>query len=378
MRRLRVLQIVASSHGGGAEVVRGLAQQLDPLRFEVAVALPDDRGQLGPGDLKRAGAECFLFNIASGFSLRELCGLRRLVRGGQWDIVHCHGSRGALWGRLAAAGPRRPGIVFGVHGLSIVHYKGLRRAFLLWLERLLRGMTDATLCDSDAERRDVVLHGIAWPERAFTVRSGIDVARLDGCTWNRSDARAALGVEPAEPLLATVCRLNKPRDFDTLLRAMRIAADALPAVTLLIVGGGPLDRRIDEQTRALGLEENVRRLGFVSDVGQVLAAADVFVLATRGWEGLPLAPLEAMVTRLPVVISNVGGNREAVLDGETGTVVPPGEPAALADAVLRILSDPAAARTMGEQGRRRVLEEFTAERMASETAAIYSRLGPRC
>jgi len=374
----RVLQIVASSHGGGAEVVRGLVQGLDATRFESALVMPDDGGQLGPTDFERVGARCLIFGIASGFSLRELWRLRRLVRGQDWDIMHCHGARAALWGRLAALGRGRPRIVFSVHGLSIVHYAGMRRTLLLGLERLLRGVTDATLCDSDAEREDVVRHRLARPERAFTVRSGIDIERLTVGGWERSAARAALGLETAQPVVVTVCRLNKPRDFDTLLRAMRTVVDGLGTASLLIVGRGPLSGSIDEQTRTLGLGANVRRLGFVSDLGRVLAAADLFVLATRGWEGLPLAPLEAMAARLPVVISDVGGNREAVLDGETGLVVPPCQPDVLAQALLQLLRDPAGARRMGEQGRGRVLSEFSAERMAAETMAVYERLRLTC
>jgi glycosyltransferase involved in cell wall biosynthesis len=115
-------------------------------------------------------------------------------------------------------------------------------------------------------------------------------------------------------------------------------------------------------------------LGIVRDVAQVLTAADVFVLATQGWEGLPLAPLEAMAVRLPVVISDVGGNRKAVQDGVTGYVVPPGQSQALADALLRLLQDACTAQQMGQQGRELVMREFSLQRMAAETMAIYERL----
>ena len=378
MSKCRVLQIVASSQGGGAEVMRCLVKELDPARYESTVIMPDDGGQLSTVDFEAIGACCLCFDLAAGFSLSEWWRLGRFVRSNRFDIVHCHGARAALWARLAAIGRHRPKIVFGVHGLSMVHYRGLKRVLLLGIEWLLQFVTDITLCDSDAERADVIRYGIAPPQRTHTIHNGIDLDRLDRNLYERATARAALGLDPVQPTLVTVCRLNKPRDFDTLLRAMRAVVARLPTGRLLIVGNGPLRPVIEDQIQTLHLEESVWLLGMVRDIGQILAAAEVFVLSTQGWEGLPLAPLEAMAMRLPVVISDVGGNRKAVQDGVTGLVVPPRQPQALADALLRLLRDRSMAQRMGQQGRDRMVREFSAQRMAAETMAIYAQLNPAC
>lgn len=370
----KILQIVASSHGGGAEVTRCLVKGLDRERYDTTVIMPEDGGQLSAADFQAIGARCLSFDIATGFSLHELWNLRRFVHSNRFDLIHCHGARAALWGRLAAIGPRRPKIVFSVHGLSIVHYHGLKRTVLRGIERILQVVTDVTLCDSDAELADVVRYGVALPRRAHAVYNGIDLDRLDQSVHDRATARAALGLDITQSVVVTVCRLNKPRDFPTLLRAMQKAVAQIPMARLLIVGDGPLRQAIENEVRALHLEEHVRMLGIVRDVAQVLTAADVFVLATQGWEGLPLAPLEAMAVRLPVVISDVGGNRKAVQDGVTGYVVPPGQPQALADALLRLLQDACTAQQMGQQGRELVMREFSLQRMAAETMAIYERL----
>ena len=376
--KCRVLQIVASSQGGGAELMRCLVKELDPARYESAVIMPGDGGQLSAADFEAIGARCLRFDISAGFSLREWWRLRRFVRGNRFDIVHCHGARAAFWARVAAIGPRRPKIAFGVHGLSIVHHRGLKRVLLLGIERVLQVVTDITLCDSDAERSDVIRYGIAPPQRARTIYNGIDIDRLDRSSYEQASTRAALGLDIAQPILVTVCRLNKPRDFDTLLRATQAVIAQLPTARLLIVGDGPLRPAIEGQIQALNLEENVRLLGIVRDIGLVLATADVFVLSTWGWEGLPLAPLEAMAMHLPVVISDVGGNRKAVQDGVTGLVVPPCQPQALADALLRLLQDRPAAQQMGHRGYDRVVREFSAQRMAAEAMEIYAQLSPAC
>lgn len=358
--------------------MRCLVKELDPARYEATVIMPDDGGQLDAADFEAIGARCLRFDIAAGFSLREWWRLRRFVRGGRFDIIHCHGARAALWARMAAIGPRRPRIVFAVHGLSIVHYTGLKRAVLLGIERALQAVTDITLCDSDSEAADVIRYGIAPASHTKTAYNGIDLDRFERTPYERAAARAALGLDTAQPTLVTVCRLDKPRDFDSLLRAMQSVVAQLPTARLLIVGDGPLRPDIRDQVQRLDLEDNVQLLGIVRDVSQVLAAADVFVLSTRGWEGLPLAPLEAMAMRLPVVISDVGGNRRAVQDGVTGLVVPPCQVQALTDALLRLLRDRPTAQQMGRQGRDRVVRQFSAKRMAAETMAIYAQLNPIC
>ena len=373
-QRLRVLQIVASSRGGGAELLRCLVKGLDPAQFESIVIMPDDGGHVGMSDFAALGVQLERFAIDGRFNLGEFLRLRRFVRNGKFDIVHVHAARAALWGRLAAIGPQRPRIVFGVHGLSIVHYSGLKRALLVGIERILSWMTDATLCDSNAERVDVLKWNIASPERTQVVWNGIDVERVTTPPRDRQAARHALNLTDQAPTLVTICRLNKPRDFETLLTGMEQIVIKVPGTQLLIVGDGPLRPQVESLIEQKCLAKNVRMLGLVSDVGEVLAAAQVFLLITADWEGLPLSALEAMAMRLPVVISNVGGNREAVLDGETGWVIPPRDVAALVRATVSLLENPAQARQMGEQGAARVQKYFDLQVMATQVEKVYRSL----
>jgi glycosyltransferase involved in cell wall biosynthesis len=333
--------------------------------------MPDDGGHITAADFQVLGTPCLRFDLAEGFDVREWWRLRRFVRGAQFDIVHCHGARAALWGRLAAAGPHRPRNVASVQGLSVVHYRGIRRFALMRLERTLQTATDATLCASAAEREEVIRYRLAPPGRTFTVHNGIDLERVVHSSYDRAKERSNLALRPAQPTLVTVCRLHKPRDFDTLLRAMREVLAELPATMLLVAGDGPLRPLIEDRIRDWGLTPSVRLLGVVRDIGALLAAADVYVLSTQGWEGLPLAPLEAMAMCLPVVISDVGANSEIVSDEVTGLVVPARQPGALADALLRLLRDRDGARQMGRLGHDRAVNRFSARRMAQQTMTIY-------
>lgn len=372
----RVLQIVASSRGGGAEVLRCLVKGLNAREFESHVIMPDDGGHVGESDFAELGAALYRFQLDRGFNFREFWRLRRFVRGGHFDLVHVHGARAALWGRLAAIGPRRPRLVFGVHGLSIVHYTGLKRGLLVSIERLLRRVTDATVCDSNVERADVIKWGIAAPDKARVIWNGIDLDRLLTPRRERAATRARLQLSDNVPVLVTVCRLNKPRDFETLLAGMAQIVQQQPDAQLLIVGDGPLKPHVEALIDQHQLQDHVRLLGLVRDVGEILIAADIAVLITAGWEGLPLAALEAMALGRPLIISDVGGNREAVLDGETGCVIPPRDVGAFAAAALDLMRDPVKARRLGEAGAVRARQHFSLRRMADQAAEIYRELLP--
>jgi glycosyltransferase involved in cell wall biosynthesis len=314
------------------------------------------------------------FALDAGFSLSEFLRFRKFVRSGQFDIVHVHGTRAALWGRLAAIGPWRPRIVFGVHGLSIVHYTGLKRRLLVSIERVLRSITEATLCDSNVERVDVLKWKIAAPDRARVVWNGIDLDRLLVPPRDRSHSRSNLGLSEATPVIVTVCRLNKPRDFETLLAGLAQIAEACPEVQLLIVGDGPQRALVESLIAQHHIGTQVRLLGLVQNVGEVLAAADVAVLITAGWEGLPLSALEAMAMGLPLIISDVGGNREAILDGTIGCLVPPRDVTAFVTAALDLLNDRERARRMGQTGAARVKQEFDLQAMSGKVAEVYREL----
>jgi glycosyltransferase involved in cell wall biosynthesis len=170
-----------------------------------------------------------------------------------------------------------------------------------------------------------------------------------------------------------VARLNPVKDQPTLLHAARLAADAEPSFRLDLVGDGPARAELEALHRQLNLGGHVRFLGFRDDVRDLLTAADFFVLSSVS-EGISLTLLEAMAMGLPVVATDVGGNREVVAEGTTGLLVPAQSPAALAEAMLGLVRDPERARRMGAAGRRRAEEKFDLRRVVREYEELYLSL----
>ena len=374
MKPLRVLELVASSRGGGAVHVRDLILELDPTRFAAQVAMPEDGGNVCREEFGAASIPFHQVDIATGFSLRALRHIRFLAAG--VDILHVHGARAAFFGRLAAMslGERRPRIVYTIHGFAAPHYRPPKRQALLFLERWLARVTDAWICVSHAEKDTLLATGIVDAERVQVIWNGIDLTRFGSAAPPRQEAQTAIGLSADAFLITTICRLYRPRDFQTLLYAFRRVQDALPHAHLLIVGDGPLRAQVEQWVQSLALQNHAHLLGMRRDVPQILAATDVFVLSSRGWEGLPLTVLEAMASSLPVVASDVGGTGEAVIHQETGYLFPPGDMVALADHLQTLASDPALAQRMGQRGLVRVKGFFTLERMVRETTARYEQL----
>jgi glycosyltransferase involved in cell wall biosynthesis len=311
-------------------------------------------------------------DIAAGFSLEAVRRIRALAS--EVDIVHMHGARAALFGRLAALGKGRPRVVYSIHGFAAPHYRWPKRQMLLFLEWWLGRVTDLWVCVSRAERDALLAAGLYDPNRVRVVLNGIDWRKFAGWSAQRQQTRQSIGIPTDAFVVTTVCRLYRPRDFYTLLEAFRGVRAALHDAHLLIVGDGPQRAQVEGWITSLSLQTSVHLLGLRRDVPQILGATDVFVLSSRGWEGLPLTVLEAMASGLPVVASDVGGTREAVTHQETGYLFAPGDVAALSAHVLGLATEPLLAKQMGQRGLARVRELFILERMARETADLYEQV----
>jgi glycosyltransferase involved in cell wall biosynthesis len=373
MKRIRLSYLVASSRGGGATHVRDLALGLDPTRFAVQVAMPEDGGNVCREDFEAAAIPFHRVDIAAGFSLRALWPIRRLAI--EVDILHVHGARAALYGRLAAAtlGRRRPRVVFSIHGFATPFYPFHKRIAYLWLERVLQRITDHTICVAQAEASLFLSFGLTARERTHVLPYGIDVERFATPPLDVDRLREELGVGQG-PVVLTVCRLNVPRDFDSLLSAFCEVHIEFPSAHLLIVGDGPQRSEVEAHIHRLGLADYAHITGFRDDVPALMALADVYVLTSYGWEGYPISTLEAQAASVPVVVTEAGGSAEAVHHGETGIVVPIRQPGALAEGILRLLRDPALRQRMGEAGRKRAQIEFTRARMVEQTSMVYEEL----
>lgn len=373
MLPLRIAFVITRSDAiGGAQIhVRDLAGSLRDEGHEVRVWV----GGSGPfvAALEQRGlpVEVLPRLVAPLDPLRDvrtLVELRRALARFGPDLVTLHSSKAGTLGRLATRGLGVP-VVYTAHGWPFVEGVPRGRAALY---RLVERIT-APLCDR--------IITVSEHDRALARRAEVGVATQIVRVHNGvPDVAASLLARPGEgPLrLVVVARLDVPKDPFTLLHALaelRARSSAVPW-TLEWIGEGPRRAPAQRLAATLGLEDRCRFVGARDDVAQRLARASVLVLPTDR-EGLPLSVLEGMRAGLPVVASAVGGIPEAVLPGRTGSLVPPGDAAALARALAVLFDDPALRTRMGAEGRRRYLECFSFTQQRAATLDVYRSLLPR-
>ncbi len=280
--------------------------------------------------------------------------LARLVRDTRADVVHTHLVHADLYGGLAAK----------LRGATLVSTKHnddpFRTGAFRFVERGLARLADRVITISDSLHR-------------FTVeRVGVPAAKVETIHYGLDEPPRAWGTNPPDAvpddarIVLAVSRLTRQKGIDVAVEALSF----LPGdVVLVVLGEGPERKALAELAREHAVESRVFLPGRVPDVAAWLRRASVYVQPAR-WEGFGLAVLEAMVCGLPVVATNVSSLPELVADGETGLLVPPDDPAALARAVERALADPA----LGRAGLERARCEFSVQRMADRTVALYERL----
>jgi glycosyltransferase involved in cell wall biosynthesis len=293
--------------------------------------------------------------------------LLHLFREEKPDLVHAHMPISGFLARMAAWWAGVPRIACTCHGFWF-NYPGnpARRAVGFLMEWVAARVTTVFLTVSDEEANDA--RRLHIDRHAISVRNGRDPAVFHPDPVARSRIRAALEVADDSVVIVAVSRLVRLKGYPELAAAMR----DVPAAELWVVGERLLSDRGDDMLallRGAGLGARLRLLGYRTDVASILAATDIFALPSH-FEGLPMSVIEAMLTGLPVVASNIRGPREQVVPGVTGLLVPPGAAAPLADALNRLAGDPETRAAMGEAGRTRAMDLFDEAKVLARTMAL--------
>ncbi|MCI3269519.1 glycosyltransferase [Streptomyces cylindrosporus] len=363
--RPRVLHVTQPVDGGVARVVTDLARAQLAAGLHVTVACPESRLAAG---LRSLGADVRHWRAtrSPGPTLvREVLRLTRLVDEVRPDLVHAHSAKAGLAGRLAVRG--RIPTVFQPHAWSFEAVDGGMAAMALKWERWGARWASRVVCVSEAERATGMRAGIAG--RWAVVPNGIDPGRFHPAAVDTVRATLLPDVDPAAPLVVCVGRLCRQKGQDVLLDAWYAVHDRVPRARLVLVGDGP-----DLPELRSRAPESVVFAGSVPDAAPWYQAADLVVLPSR-WEGMALAPLEAMACGRPVVVTDVDGARES-LPPEVAPrcLVPPDDPVALASAVAGLLLDPLLRESLGHLGRRYVLSTHDVRNAAEAVAGVYRDL----
>jgi glycosyltransferase involved in cell wall biosynthesis len=371
-----VLQLVSSFHQGGSE--RQAVQLARLLKesgsYDVSLACLDGSGVLR-GEAERLGlGEIAEYRLTSFHDRNMVTQLRRFARSlreAGVSIVHTHDFYTNVFGMTAA---RMAGVPVRI--ASRRETMGWRTAAQKFVERLSYRMSHAIVANAEAVRRQLIKEGVP-SEKIVTICNGLDLRRVEPRPGlSRDDILASFGLPRDGGLrfVTIVANLRHPvKDHPTFLRAASRVHASRPDARFVIAGEGELMSPMRELARQLEVGQVTHFIGGCERVAELLSVSDVCVLSSKA-EGFSNSILEYMAARRPVVVTDVGGAREAVLDGETGHVVPPGDDEAMAGRIASLLARPDRAREMGEMGRKRIEELFSCEAQLARAENLYDRL----
>jgi len=344
--------------GGAEKILARCAVGLPRDKYAVRAAALQGRSRSVAGELTQKGIPIHDLAMACKWDLRVLLRLARLLRRERIQILFTFMFHPTLLGRVVGWLCRVP---VRISSERVMAWEGRGRRLLnQWTVPLAThvvAVSDRVAAYAAREFR-------IPPDRLSTIVNGVDLDHF----------RPALRDRDASPLvIGCTARLHRKNDHATLLRAFARLSTRWPEARLLLVGRGPEEPRLRALADGLKVSPRVNFLGEQPDVAPYLAQMDLYVQASVA-EGMPNSVLEAVAAGLPVVATAVGGTPEVVLDGQTGLLVAPGDPSALADAMLTLLADPRLAERFGRAGRARVEAHFGEGQMIRQVEALLDRL----
>jgi glycosyltransferase involved in cell wall biosynthesis len=352
---LTILQVITQRRYSGAErICLALCEDLQRRGHRV-VLLCKQNGDM-PEIARSAGIDTKTPAISGKLNLLAPLRIAAIAREIKADVIHTHLSTAGMWGTLA-------GRLAGVPVVAHVHAMNSKHCYQF---------ADRIITCSSGVREHLVAQGVS-PKMIQVVYNGIDLRRFEN-TPDGLSTRVSLGLPSDAPVIGCVAHLSAKKGQEFLIRAVALLRDRWPELHCLLVGEGDMTGELQHLAADLGVAENIHLLGFRSDAAAVMNAMDIVVLPSIAKEGLGLALVEAAILEKPTVASNAPGIDEALMDGVSGILVPPGNPEQLAEALDRLLADRELRKRMGVAGHRRALEKFTIPAMTDGVEAVYREL----
>lgn len=367
--RITVCHVLHTMHVGGAEILAAEYARRATPEFRVVFACLDEAGQMSDG-LRNEGFAVHVVGRKAGFDLGCARRLATILRRENVDLVHAHQYGPFFYASLSRLFRWGTPLLFMEHGRDYPDYPRPKRKLA---NRLLLRRGDRVAAVGQCVKRALIDNEGLPSDRIEVIYNGVQLDRYDPRRPARDEVRIELGLGQDDIAFFQVARLNRLKDHPTAIRAMQILGQRCPRVRLYLVGDGEERFAVERLISELRLEPFVRLLGTRRDVPRLLQAADAYLLSSVT-EGISLSLIEAMATALPIVATDVGGNGEVVVAGETGYLAPAGDAAGLAAAMERLCVDPSLRTRLGIAGELRARALFDDNAMHDRYQAIYREM----
>ena len=366
--KIKVLQVIGGMYLGGAErVVYNIVTHLDPEKYDLVIYCIHGVGELGE-DLINRGYKVELLGRNTGI-LKTLFTVSKYINLYKPDIIHTHTISAFLAiGPLAAIKK----IPKWIHTFHYGNYPHIKKSYL-YSKKLLSRFSTRLVTVSNSQKAAVTKYLSCGPAKTLTIFNGVNGNPFLDDMYVRSSIRNEFGYDHNDIVLACIVVFTEQKGLTYLLQSIDGIADKIPNVKLLLVGGGPLEVELKKQASEIRHKDVITFAGWRKDVQQIMCGADAFILPSL-WEGLPMVLLEAMASKLPVIVTDVADNLEVVGQGVSGYIVPPADIPSLVDSTVKLLSDMRKAKIMGVEGFKRYRESYTVDIMVGNYAKLYQEL----
>ncbi|RQD75071.1 MAG: glycosyltransferase family 1 protein [Candidatus Syntrophonatronum acetioxidans] len=376
----RILYVLRPVEGGIGEHVKILAEEINSP-YQVFIACPPDTGMLKK--LEKGEIQVIPFklqgNISPWSDFINVFYLSRILKKYKIDLLHLHGYKAGLIGRLAARISRDIPVVLTLHNFRDYQRKSILPGFCFTgIEKILSRKTDTIITVSQALKEDLLSNLGIEENRVVRIYNGIDYLKY-------SSFQKGFSIEPVRTrgkdnnvkglVVGAAARLAPQKGIEDFLIASKLVLqkDIKKKVRFLIAGEGPLRKSLEDQVRKLGMHKYVFFLGYVDNMPEYLSSLDLFVLPSRS-EGLSITLLQALAVKRPVVATETGGVPEIVSHGSTGYLVSAANPFSMAEGIEKMLNNAHLRNSLAQRGQELVRENFTREKMVERTRALYEEI----
>lgn len=351
-----VLTLSRTMAGNGIQSIIGCMTNLSDAKPEFGIMA------------ESLGLKVVYINLKGKFDPSFLWKTNAIVKKYKVAVVHTHGYKTTVLGFIIAKINNIP-IVVTQHLWSWA--KSFKLKMYIKLEALTMRFIPKVVAVSDQIREEIIKNGVS-PKKVIVIDNGINIDKY--CKSDDfSDLKLQLNLPDKAPVVGTLARLSKQKGINYLLEAAKNILEKVPNTHFLIVGDGPLRNELQNQAKDLGIFQNIHFLGFRTDCEKLLKIMDIFVLSSID-EGLPMAMLEAMATKKPVVVTSVGSIPKVIKNNENGFLVEPANSKELAEKIIYLLNNEQKRKEFSEKAFKTVVNNYSSEAMCKEYLKVYDEV----
>jgi glycosyltransferase involved in cell wall biosynthesis len=371
--KTRILFVIDNlQFGGGERVFAQIINGLPSDKYETFLA--SQPGEQFDQALQSSQFQFFPIDFSKRLSFSLVLKLADIIKKNSVDMVHGQGARVEFYARLASRLACRPRyistIAMPVEGFDVGFFrKKIYRFFDHFSERFV----DRFLVVSDTLKNKMINERNIPAEKVIRVYNGIETDHYSPTRRIRERVRSEFNIGEEQTLVGSVGRLVWQKGFEYLIRSIPQILSVDPKAQVLVVGDGPMRNELEELAERMKVGEHLIIAGFRTDIKEILSGLDILVIPSL-LEGFPMITLEGMAMAKPIIATKIDGITEQITHEESGIIIPPRDPQAIANAIIKVVNNARLAETMGLEARKRVENDFSVDRMVAETEKVYQTL----